>query len=60
MFDQSFAFLRTLSQNNNCEWYHANKSLYNEAKQEFERITELLIHEVSKFEEVRVRRIKNE
>ena len=50
MFDKSFTFLKTLSQNNNREWYHANKSIYNEAKQEFEHVTELLLHEVSKFD----------
>lgn len=50
MFNTSFEFLRTLSQNNNREWYHANKSFYNNAKQEFEHVTEVLLHEVSKFD----------
>lgn len=50
MFDKSFSFLRLLKQNNNREWYHANKQLYSEAKQEFEHIVELLIHETSKID----------
>lgn len=50
MFDKSFEFLRNLSQNNNREWYHANKSIYNDAKLEFEHITEILLHEVSEFD----------
>ncbi len=50
MFNKSFEFLTTLSQNNNREWYHANKSIYNDAKLEFEHITEILLHEVSKFD----------
>ncbi|MGD2034351.1 MAG: DUF2461 domain-containing protein [Bacteroidales bacterium] len=50
MFDKSFAFLKSLSQNNNREWYHANKSLYNDAKEEFEHVTELLLHETTAFD----------
>jgi uncharacterized protein (TIGR02453 family) len=50
MFEKSFAFLGQLQQNNNRDWFQANKILYNEAKQEFEHISELLIHEVSKFD----------
>jgi uncharacterized protein (TIGR02453 family) len=50
MFNKSYNFLRTLSQNNNREWYHANKSIYNDAKQEFEHVTEILLHEVSRFD----------
>ena len=50
MFNKSYHFLKTLSQNNNREWYHANKSIYNEAKQEFEHVTEILLHEVSRFD----------
>ena len=42
--------LKTLSQNNNRDWYHANKSFYNDAKQEFEHVTEILLHEVSGFD----------
>ena len=50
MLDKSFSFLNSLSQNNKREWYHANKSDYKEAKQEFEYITEILLHAVSKFD----------
>ena len=50
MFEKSFGFLRQLKENNNREWYHANKEVYGEAKQEFEHITELLIHEVVQFD----------
>jgi len=50
MFDKSFDFLKTLSQNNNRDWYHANKTFYNDAKQEFEHVTEILLHEVSGFD----------
>lgn len=50
MFEKSFGFLRQLKENNNREWYHANKGIFSEAKQEFEHITELLIYEVSRFD----------
>lgn len=46
MLEKSFSFLRLLRQNNNREWYHANKNIYNEAKLEFEHITEILLHEM--------------
>lgn len=51
MFEKTFDFLRQLKGNNNREWYHANKETYNKAKQEFEHVTKLLIHEVSRFDE---------
>ncbi|MBA7521281.1 hypothetical protein ES705_13386 [subsurface metagenome] len=50
MFEKSFSFLETLTQNNNRKWYHANKSFYNVARQEFEHVTEILLHEVSEFD----------
>ena len=50
MLEKSLEFLGKLKENNNREWYHANKSLYQEAKAEFEHLTELLIHETSKFD----------
>jgi len=50
MFEKSFSFLRLLQKNNNREWFHSHKDLYNDAKQEFEGITELLIHEISSFD----------
>ncbi len=50
MFEKSFDFLKKIKQNNNREWFHANKAQYNEAREEFEHVTELLIHEVSRFD----------
>ncbi|MBN1597167.1 MAG: DUF2461 domain-containing protein [Bacteroidales bacterium] len=50
MFNKSLKFLQLLQQNNNRDWFHANKSIYNEAKAEFELVTEILIHEVSRFD----------
>ena len=50
MFEKSLDFLRKLRDNNNRDWYHAHKSLYNEAKLEFEHVTEILIHEVVQFD----------
>jgi uncharacterized protein (TIGR02453 family) len=50
MFEKTYSFLRLIKQNNNREWYHANKNIYNEAKSEFEHITEILLHEVTGFD----------
>jgi uncharacterized protein (TIGR02453 family) len=50
MLEKSFDFLQQLKQNNNRDWYHANKSIYNSAKDEFEQVTELLIHEINEFD----------
>jgi uncharacterized protein (TIGR02453 family) len=50
VFEKTYQFLSLLRKNNNREWYQANKSMYNEAKTEFEHITEILIHEVSQFD----------
>lgn len=50
MFKKSYEFLRQLKENNTREWYHAHKPLFNKAKQEFEHITEILIHEVTGFD----------
>ena len=46
MFEKSLRFLQLLKQNNNREWYHANKNLYLDAKTEFEQVTEILLHEM--------------
>ena len=51
MFEKTFPFLKAIRSNNNRDWYHANKDLYNEAKLEFEHITELLISETGKFDQ---------
>jgi uncharacterized protein (TIGR02453 family) len=50
MFEKSFSFLRLLQKNNNREWFHGHKELYNDAKLEFEGITELLIREIGSFD----------
>ncbi len=50
MFEKSFHFLNQLKENNNREWYHNNKKLFQDAKQEFESFTEILLHEVSQFD----------
>ncbi len=50
MFEKSFGFLQELKHNNNRDWFHANKNLYTSAKEEFEQITDLLLHEVSSFD----------
>jgi len=51
MFEKTFPFLKAIRSNNNRDWYHANKDMYNEAKLEFEHITELLINETGKFDQ---------
>lgn len=50
MLEKSLGFLKQLRDNNQREWYHENKSLYNEAKTEFEQLTELLLHETQNFD----------
>jgi uncharacterized protein (TIGR02453 family) len=50
MFEKSFSFLRLLQKNNNREWFNSNKELYIGAKEEFERIIELIIHEIGSFD----------
>jgi uncharacterized protein (TIGR02453 family) len=50
MFEKSFSFLHLIKDNNNREWFHANKKLYLEAKLEFEHFTELLINETATFD----------
>jgi uncharacterized protein (TIGR02453 family) len=50
MFEKSFYFLQQLKKNNNRDWYHANKSLYSAAKEEFDQITEILIHAINEFD----------
>jgi len=43
-------FLRQLCVHNNREWFNANRSLYNQQKEEFEKIVARLISEISKFD----------
>lgn len=45
-----FSFLEELENNNNREWFHANKSCYESAKKEFEDFLNQLIPEVAKFD----------
>ena len=50
MIDDIFTFLKLLRENNNREWFHANKQLYDDARAKVELITMQLIGEISKFE----------
>lgn len=43
-------FLKTLSDNNNQEWFHKNKNVYDEAKKEFETFVNKLIPAVAEFD----------
>ncbi|MDR0982760.1 MAG: DUF2461 domain-containing protein [Culturomica sp.] len=43
-------FLSLLRENNNREWFHANKSMYKSAEKEFNELTEQLIEEIAKFD----------
>jgi len=43
-------FLNSLKRNNNREWFHKNKALYDSAKKEFEIFVNLLINEVHKID----------
>src|ERR1039457_5708458 len=44
-------FLKDLAVNNNREWFQANKAVYEEAKNEFESVINLLIPAIAKFDE---------
>ncbi|MBN1183278.1 MAG: DUF2461 domain-containing protein [Bacteroidales bacterium] len=43
-------FLKTLSNNNNREWFQENKKWYNEARENFELFVNMMIAEISKFD----------
>ncbi|MBN2350389.1 MAG: DUF2461 domain-containing protein [Bacteroidales bacterium] len=45
-----FEFLSHLKENNNREWFHANKEMYNKARGDFEIFVNLAINEISKFD----------
>jgi uncharacterized protein (TIGR02453 family) len=47
---QSFEFLRDLKNNNNREWFHANKKRYDTVKANFEETIKELISSVGEFE----------
>ena len=48
--DEILQFLRDLNQNNNREWFHANKARYTEAQTRWNAFCEELIKEVGKFD----------
>lgn len=50
MLEKSIAFLTILKENNYKEWFHENKSIYDEARKEFESFVKILIHEVNQFD----------
>ena len=43
-------YLSALSENNDREWYHANKEDYKKANAEFEALLEALMLEIGKFD----------
>lgn len=47
---QILDFLKLLCVNNNREWFHANKTLYDVRKHEFEAIVLQSIHDISQFD----------
>jgi len=50
MTDLVLAFLKELEQNNTREWFHANKGFYDEAKLEVEKLVNILIPGVARFD----------
>jgi len=44
------AFLQELNENNNQEWFHSHKTIYNEAKLEFENFVNKLIPAIAEFD----------
>jgi uncharacterized protein (TIGR02453 family) len=47
----SHQFLKNLELNNNREWFHANRKDYNQAKEDFESLCQMVLAEISKFQE---------
>ncbi|MFC5408403.1 DUF2461 domain-containing protein [Larkinella bovis] len=47
---QTLDFLRDLGQNNNREWFHANRSRYEAAKSEFEGLVGRLLNGIERFQ----------
>jgi len=43
-------FLKDLKKNNNRDWFNANKGRYEEAKAEFEKFINSVIHEIARFD----------
>ena len=48
--DKVLQFLRDLSENNNKEWFHANRKRYEESRDKILFTTEVLINEIRKFD----------
>ncbi len=44
-------FLQQLAVNNNRDWFHANKDLYDTARKKFEAVVGLLIYEIGRFDD---------
>jgi uncharacterized protein (TIGR02453 family) len=53
-------YLSDLENNNNREWYRANKNLHQAANAEFERMIEKLIVAIGKFDDAITRHTPNE
>ncbi len=47
---KSLSFLQKLKKNNNTEWFHANRPLYDEARAEFLAFVEILVSEIGMFD----------
>ncbi|MDZ7936729.1 MAG: DUF2461 domain-containing protein [Emticicia sp.] len=47
----SFQFLRNLEQNNNREWFHANRKDYEQTKEAFEKLCQEILTGVAQFQE---------
>jgi uncharacterized protein (TIGR02453 family) len=47
---QILDFLQDLKKNNNRDWFHSQKSRYNQCRDGFLHFTEILIHEISQFD----------
>jgi len=47
---KTLSFLEDLSKNNNRDWFHANKSRYDEIKKEFETFINVIIPEIASFD----------
>ena len=47
----TFDFLRKLKKNNNRDWFHANKQLYDDARYDFEVFVFELIQKIAEFDE---------
>jgi uncharacterized protein (TIGR02453 family) len=47
----SLQFLKNLEQNNNREWFHANRKDYDQAKEDFESLCQMVLAEIAKFQE---------